>query len=58
MKKSLVYLGNSSYVYSVMREIKTLLILILIATHNECRMRATSIELDAAPKTEMINKPL
>ena len=41
-----------------MREIKIILILILIATHNECRMRATPIELESLPKTEMIIKPL
>ena len=52
------YLSFFSYVYTVMREIKIMLILILIATGNECRMRATSIQLDSTPKIEMINKPL
>jgi hypothetical protein len=32
--------------------------MILMATGNECRMRATSIELESTPRTEMINKPL
>ena len=56
--KKLVGLKNYSYVYTVMREIKMILIMVLMATGNECRMRTTPIELESTPKTEMINKPL
>jgi hypothetical protein len=41
-----------------MREIKIILIMVLMATGNECRMRANPIELESTPKVEMIFKPL
>jgi hypothetical protein len=41
-----------------MREIKIILIMVLIATGNECRMRTSPIELESTPTIELIFKPL
>jgi hypothetical protein len=51
-------LGFYSYVSFVMRELKMILILVLIATDNECRMKTTPIQIETLPRIEMINKPL
>jgi len=40
-----------------LRELKlVLLIMVLIATHNECRLRVTAIEAEPTPRTEYYNK--
>jgi hypothetical protein len=60
LKKAYQKFGNVdyySYVSFVMREIKMILILVLIATGNECRMRTTPIEIATLPKSELIIKP-
>jgi hypothetical protein len=61
LKKAYQKFGNvsfSSYVSFVMRELKMILILVLIATGNECRMRTTPIEIETLPKSELVIKPL
>jgi len=61
LKKAYQKFGNVdyySYVSFVMRELKMILILVLIATDNECRMKTTPIQIETLPRIEMINKPL
>ena len=54
------YMGRIPYLYYMrLREIKLVaLIMFLIYTHNECRMRVSPIEIESTPRTEFVNKPL
>ena len=53
------YMGGKPYLYYMrLREIKLVaLIMFLIYTHNECRMRVSPIEIESTPRTEFVNKP-
>ena len=53
------YMVCSYYLYYMrLREIKLItLIMFLIYTHNECRMRVSPIEIEPTPRTEFVNKP-
>jgi hypothetical protein len=53
------YMGGKPYLYYMrLRQIQLIsLILFLIYTHNECRMRVTPIEIEPTPRTEFVNKP-
>ena len=53
------YMVCSYYLYYMrLREIKLItLIMFLIYTHNECRMRVSPIEIEPTPRTEIVNKP-
>ena len=53
------YMGGKPYLYYMsLRQIQLIsLILFLIYTHKECRMRVTPIELERLPRTEIVNKP-
>ena len=53
------YVVCSYYLYYMrLREIKLIaLIMFLIYTHNECRMRVSPIEIESTPRTEFVNKP-
>ena len=54
------YMGGKPYLYYMrLRQIQLIaLILTLIYTHNECRIRVTPIELEPLPRTEIVIKPL
>ena len=54
------YIIPITYLYYMrLREIKLItLIMFLIYTHNECRMRVSPIEIESTPRTEFVNKPL
>jgi hypothetical protein len=53
------YMGGKPYLYYMsLRKIQLVsLILFLIYTHNECRIRVTAIEAEPTPRTEFVNKP-
>ncbi len=53
------FLKNFNYIYNMrVRQLQLIsLILFLIYTHNECRMRVTPIEIEPTPRTEFVNKP-
>jgi hypothetical protein len=53
------FLSWNTYLYYMrLREIQLIaLILTLMYTHNECRIRVTPIELEPLPRTEFVNKP-
>ena len=53
------YMVCSYYLYYMrLREIKLItLIMFLIYTGNECRMRVSPIEIEPTPRTEIVNKP-
>ena len=54
------FIIHNTYLYYMrLREIKLIaLILTLMYTHNECRLRVTPIELEPLPRTEIVIKPL
>ena len=53
------YMGGKPYLYYMrVRQLQLIsLILFLIYTHNECRMRVTAIQIESTPRTEIVNKP-
>jgi|688.fasta_scaffold1106535_2 hypothetical protein len=53
------YMGGKPYLYYMsLRKIQLVsLILFLIYTHRECRIRVTAIEAEPTPRTEFVNKP-
>jgi hypothetical protein len=53
------YMGGKPYLYYMrVRQLQLIsLILFLIYTHNECRMRVTAIQIEETPRTEIVNKP-
>jgi hypothetical protein len=53
------YMGGKPYLYYMrLRKIQLVsLILFLMYTGHECRMRVTPIELEPLPRTEFVNKP-
>ena len=53
------YMGGKPYLYYMrVRQLQLIsLILFLIYTHNECRMRVSAIEIESTPRTEIVNKP-
>ena len=53
------YMGGKPYLYYMsLRQIQLIsLILFLIYTHKECRMRVTPIQTESTPRTEIVNKP-
>jgi len=54
------FLRNYTYIYYMrVRQLQLIsLILFLIYTHNECRMRVTAIEIEQTPLIEYFQKPL
>jgi hypothetical protein len=54
------FLRNIYYIYNMrVRQLQLIsLILVLIYTHNECRLRVTAIELEPIPLIEYFQKPL
>jgi hypothetical protein len=53
------YVVCSYYLYYMsLRQIQLIsLIMFLIYTHKECRMRVTPIQIESTPRTEIVNKP-
>ena len=53
------YVVPITYLYYMrLRKIQLIsLITFLMYTGNECRMRVTPIEIEEAPRTEIVNKP-
>jgi hypothetical protein len=53
------YIIPITYLYYMsLRQIQLIsLILFLIYTHKECRMRVTPIQIESTPRTEIVNKP-
>jgi hypothetical protein len=53
------YMSGKPYLYYMReRQLQLIsLILFLIYTHNECRMRVSPIEIEETPRTEYVNKP-